>query len=141
MGRSGNDVLGALLHNTIGQDMRERPLNESFENDTLDLINVVTEAQQLNLFILENVKMTNIPKMNVRAIVEVVRNYNDARILAKVSSGLSDMGASGMELNEINELNDAMNGVNIDENENNEGSYYILAFSIIYGCRMLMKMV
>ncbi|GJW81922.1 pyridoxal 5'-phosphate synthase-like subunit PDX1.2 [Tanacetum coccineum] len=75
------------------------------------------------------------------AIVEAVRNYNDARILAKVSSGLSDMGASGMELNEVNELNDAMNGVNIDENENNEGSYYILAFSIIYCCRMLMKMV
>nr|GFA50948.1 pyridoxal 5'-phosphate synthase-like subunit PDX1.2 [Tanacetum cinerariifolium] len=60
---------------------------------------------------------------NVRAIVEAVRNYNDARILAKVSSRLSDMGASGMELNEINELNDAMNRVNIDENENNEGSY------------------
>ncbi|GJZ02259.1 zf-CCHC domain-containing protein [Tanacetum coccineum] len=48
MGRSRNDVPGALLHNTIAQDMRERPLNESFENDTLDLINVVTEAQRLN---------------------------------------------------------------------------------------------
>ncbi|GJR47509.1 hypothetical protein Tco_1315612 [Tanacetum coccineum] len=57
MGRSGNDVPGALLHNTIAQDMRERPLNESFENDTLDLINVVTKAQRLNLFILENVKI------------------------------------------------------------------------------------
>ncbi|GKG16746.1 hypothetical protein Tco_0361703, partial [Tanacetum coccineum] len=54
MGRSGNDVPGALLHSTIAQDIRERPLNESFENDTLDLINVVTEAQWLNLFILEN---------------------------------------------------------------------------------------
>ncbi|GJU10903.1 pyridoxal 5'-phosphate synthase-like subunit PDX1.2 [Tanacetum coccineum] len=60
------------------------------------------------------------PYTNVRSIVEVIRNYNNARILAKVSSGLSDMGASGMELNEVNELNDAMNGVNIDENENNE---------------------
>ncbi|GJT94584.1 hypothetical protein Tco_1090102 [Tanacetum coccineum] len=48
MGRSENDVPGALLHNTIAQDMRERPLNESFENDTLDLINVVTKAQRLN---------------------------------------------------------------------------------------------
>ncbi|GJR56531.1 hypothetical protein Tco_1407052 [Tanacetum coccineum] len=48
MGHSGNDVPGALLHNTIAQDMRERPLNESFENDTLDLINIVTEAQRLN---------------------------------------------------------------------------------------------
>ncbi|GJW19316.1 pyridoxal 5'-phosphate synthase-like subunit PDX1.2 [Tanacetum coccineum] len=44
--------------------------------------------------------------------VFAVRNHKDAKILAKVSSGLSDMGASGMELNEINELNDAMNGVN-----------------------------
>ncbi|GKC97296.1 hypothetical protein Tco_1167571 [Tanacetum coccineum] len=57
MGRSGNDVPGALLHNTIAQDMREQPLNESFENDTLDLINVVTKAQRLNLFILENVRI------------------------------------------------------------------------------------
>ncbi|PWA92151.1 Aldolase-type TIM barrel [Artemisia annua] len=66
------------------------------------------------------------PYRNVRAIVEAVRNYNDARILAKVSSGLSDMGGSGsgMELNEVNELNDAMTGVNIDENENAEGSSY-----------------
>ncbi|GKE69591.1 hypothetical protein Tco_1527663, partial [Tanacetum coccineum] len=46
MGRSGNDVPGSLLHNTIAQDMRERPLNELFENDTLDLINIVTEAQR-----------------------------------------------------------------------------------------------
>ncbi|GKF94111.1 hypothetical protein Tco_0283811 [Tanacetum coccineum] len=45
IGRSGNDVPGALLHNTIAQDIREQPLNESFENDTLDLINVVTKAQ------------------------------------------------------------------------------------------------
>ncbi|GKB81568.1 hypothetical protein Tco_0948463, partial [Tanacetum coccineum] len=54
MGRSGNDISEALLHNTIAYDMRERPLNDSFENDTLDLINVVTKAQRLNLFILEN---------------------------------------------------------------------------------------
>ncbi|GKF04351.1 hypothetical protein Tco_0035019, partial [Tanacetum coccineum] len=27
MGRSGNDVPGALLHNTIAQVMRERPLS------------------------------------------------------------------------------------------------------------------
>ncbi|GKB78893.1 pyridoxal 5'-phosphate synthase-like subunit PDX1.2 [Tanacetum coccineum] len=51
------------------------------------------------------------PYRNVRSIVEAIRNYNDARILAKVSSGLSDMGASEMELNEVNELNDAINGV------------------------------
>ncbi|GJV55614.1 hypothetical protein Tco_1456619 [Tanacetum coccineum] len=57
MGCNENDVLGTLLHNTIAQDMRERPLNESFENDTMDLINVVTKAQRLNLFILENVKI------------------------------------------------------------------------------------
>ncbi|GJX92023.1 hypothetical protein Tco_0345349 [Tanacetum coccineum] len=31
MGRSGNDVPGALLHNTIAQVMRERPLTGSFE--------------------------------------------------------------------------------------------------------------
>ena len=41
-----------------------------------------------------------------------------------MSSGLSDMGGSGMELNEVNELNDAMTGVNIDEKENAEGSSY-----------------
>nr|GEW23968.1 hypothetical protein [Tanacetum cinerariifolium] len=29
--RSGIDVSGALLHNIIAQDMRERPLNVSFE--------------------------------------------------------------------------------------------------------------
>ncbi|GJU90773.1 hypothetical protein Tco_1303196 [Tanacetum coccineum] len=58
MGHCENDVSRALLHNTIAQDMRERPLNESFENDTLDLINVVTKAQRLNLFILENLTLT-----------------------------------------------------------------------------------
>ncbi|GKE69731.1 retrotransposon protein, putative, ty1-copia subclass [Tanacetum coccineum] len=31
IGRSGNDIPGALLHNTIAQVMRERPLTESFE--------------------------------------------------------------------------------------------------------------
>ncbi|GJU55139.1 hypothetical protein Tco_1228853 [Tanacetum coccineum] len=57
MGRNRNDVLEALLHNTIAQDMIERPQNDSLENDTLDLINDVTKAQRLNLFILENVKI------------------------------------------------------------------------------------
>jgi hypothetical protein len=41
------------------------------------------------------------------------------------------MGGSGMELNEVNELNDAMTGVNIDENENAEGSYVHLSLMTI----------
>ncbi|XP_076887983.1 pyridoxal 5'-phosphate synthase-like subunit PDX1.2 [Bidens hawaiensis] len=50
------------------------------------------------------------PYKSVRAIVQAVRNYNDARILAKVSSGLSDVGASGGS-----EVVDAMARVNVDE--------------------------
>lgn len=56
------------------------------------------------------------PYKNVRAIVQAVRNYNDARILAKVSSGLNDeVATSGSE------LNDLMSGINL--NENNGGNY------------------
>lgn len=53
---------------------------------------------------------------SVRAIVQAVRNYNDAHILAKVSSGLNDVVISGNV-----ELSDAMTGLNIDDN--NGGSY------------------
>ncbi|XP_071715482.1 pyridoxal 5'-phosphate synthase-like subunit PDX1.2 [Rutidosis leptorrhynchoides] len=56
------------------------------------------------------------PYKSVRAIVQAVRNYNDARILAKVSSGLNDLAASSSV-----GLNDVMAGLNVDEN--NGGSY------------------
>nr|XP_043624110.1 pyridoxal 5'-phosphate synthase-like subunit PDX1.2 [Erigeron canadensis] len=48
------------------------------------------------------------PYKRVRAIVQAVRNYNDARILAKVSSGFNVGGANESE------LNDAMAGINLD---------------------------
>ncbi|GJR91815.1 reverse transcriptase domain-containing protein [Tanacetum coccineum] len=40
---------GALLHNNIAQDMRERPLNVLFENDTLDLINYCYKSSTAKL--------------------------------------------------------------------------------------------
>ncbi|KAK1414274.1 hypothetical protein QVD17_30018 [Tagetes erecta] len=55
------------------------------------------------------------PYKSVRAIVQAVRNYNDAHILAKVSSGLNDLVASGSE------LNDAITRLNVDDN--NGGNY------------------
>ncbi|GKE44687.1 reverse transcriptase domain-containing protein [Tanacetum coccineum] len=40
---------GALLHNNLTQDIRERPLNVSFENDTLDLINYCYKSSTVKL--------------------------------------------------------------------------------------------
>ncbi|GJV74523.1 pyridoxal 5'-phosphate synthase-like subunit PDX1.2 [Tanacetum coccineum] len=77
------------------------------------------------------------PYRNVRAIVEAVRNYNDARILAKVSSGLSDMGASGSGIGtELEEVNGGVSGINIGENENNEER----RSSVIYGSKSLLAL-
>ncbi|KAK9060488.1 hypothetical protein SSX86_021192 [Deinandra increscens subsp. villosa] len=56
------------------------------------------------------------PYKSVRAIVQAVRNYNDAHILAKVSTGLTDAVTGGGS-----ELNDAMTSLNLDEN--NGGRY------------------
>ncbi|KAL7600155.1 hypothetical protein Lser_V15G25228 [Lactuca serriola] len=52
------------------------------------------------------------PYKSVRAIVQAVRNYNDAHILAKVSSGLNDSIAT---------TSDALTGLNLDDNTG--GSY------------------
>ncbi|KAJ0724753.1 putative pyridoxal 5'-phosphate synthase (glutamine hydrolyzing) [Helianthus annuus] len=41
------------------------------------------------------------PYKSVRAIVQAVRNYNDAHILAKVSSGLNDVVASSSEVADV----------------------------------------
>lgn len=51
------------------------------------------------------------PYKRVRAIVQAVRNYNDAHILAKASSGLNDA-----IITSSSELNDAITGLNLDEN-------------------------
>ncbi|KAC9514762.1 hypothetical protein R6Q59_012984 [Mikania micrantha] len=55
------------------------------------------------------------PYKTVRAIVQAVRNYNDAHILAKVSTGLNDAVAGGSE------VTDAMTSLNLDDN--NGGRY------------------
>ncbi|KAM0020238.1 putative pyridoxal 5'-phosphate synthase (glutamine hydrolyzing) [Helianthus debilis subsp. tardiflorus] len=48
------------------------------------------------------------PYKSVRAIVQAVRNYNDAHILAKVSNGLNDVVASSSE------VADVMTSLNLD---------------------------
>ncbi|KVH92969.1 pyridoxal 5'-phosphate synthase-like subunit PDX1.2 [Cynara cardunculus var. scolymus] len=56
------------------------------------------------------------PYKRVRGIVQAVRNYNDAHMLAKASSGLNDA-----IITSSSELNDAITGLNLDEN--NGGNY------------------
>nr|GEY19600.1 zinc finger, CCHC-type [Tanacetum cinerariifolium] len=62
---------GALLHNTIAQDMRERPLNVSFENtltsvSAQDLLSTGTIFSDLNSFMLNSNPLFNIPGFNVQ---------------------------------------------------------------------------